>query len=232
MNKNAAAHTEILALVTKATEQWTGIDWDTGPQQVVALLKRDRAIDADNLDGCYWPDDGSATSQALNRRWSALLASDDSTEDRLVEARELAAAELAAVEADQASAAEQGRLAAEAVGAGEWDAAIEHAQKAASIERAYGDAPAWGGLEPAIKRLPEYAAAINAAEEYQDDQRSDDDILAYVDGAADLAAHPSLEPLINEAGSDAIGRTDANAAEWDSRYTFAWAREMREWCAL
>lgn len=242
-SKNTAAHATVTALVEAAAASWTGLDWTSGPQTLLAAIEAGKAIDADNLtEGYYWPANGTQESQALARDWRDLLASldDVSMASRPVEypaalraeAQRLADVEAAHVAERASDAAELGRVAAAHVASGRWTDALEAAEQAATIERTFGDAPAWGNLADAIRALPEYVATLVAADMYQRDQRSDDAIASYVDLMAetfsgDLASHPGLEDLLM---LPPPGRS-ANPAEWDRRYVTAWSREMREWCA-
>lgn len=231
MFTTAANH--IASLVATAAGQFTGIDWESGPQQLLTMIRqgtaagRDPAELAAYLAGTYWPVDGSHASQSLRIRWDRLVAAAADGTATEADAQALVGAEAAAVKASADSAAEQGRLAVEAVRAGDWGAAIEAATTADSLEYQYGDAPAWGGLTGAIRALPEYQAVRAAAAEYQADMRDDTVICAEVDAVAEgRQICESLERAVN-AGPRAV----ADDAAWHARYVAAWVREMREWVA-
>lgn len=243
-NKLSAAHATISAAVEDAAVSWAGLDWDSAPQTLLAAVDAGRAVDVDDLGGCYWPDDGSDVSQQLRRDWAALVSEVSEVKattrgrveypaDVLSEARRIAAAEAAAVKERASAAAELGRIAAGHVGAGQWDDAIDAANRTAAVEREFGDAPAWGKLADAIQRLPEFLAWQTASSDYQVDDRTDEEISDYADdlAAGKLPVCESLEALINSVGSGDLGRTDDNADEWDARYVATYAAELREWAA-
>jgi len=228
-----AAANHIASLVATAASQFTGIDWASGPQQLLTMIRRGRGAACDpaelesELAGVYWGADGSHESQSLRLRWGRLISAAARGAATEVDAQELVDAEAAAVKAAADSAAEQGQLAVEAVRVGDWGAAIAAAATAARLEREYGDAPAWGGLESEIRALPEYQAVQAAVAEYQADVRDEAVIRAEVDAVAEgRQVCESLECAVN-----ADPRVVADDAAWHARYVAAWVCEMREWAA-
>lgn len=221
--KYPTAAAQILAAAGKAAASFTGIDWESGPQQLVAALEAGRRVDEDDLAGAFWAADGSHESQRLSAQWCSLLADLPTGDhaDLLERAQEMVDAEAAAVKDRAAAAAELGRKAAELVGAGRWPEAIAAAEQAAGIEREFGDAPAWGKLARAIKALPEYVAALTADDNYQHDDRSDEEIAA----DAERLANDSCAANINAGAGE-------NSDEWIDRYAAAYRAEIAEWCAL
>lgn len=230
------AAAEISALVEAAALKFTDIDWESGPRQLVAALEtahecaisgrvQCQRASADNLAGVFWSADNSVETQALNKRWDQLLDSLDhaSAEDSLIDARALAAAEADAVREAAADAATHGRWSVDAVRRGSYHTAITHARTAAARERQYGDAPAWGGLEVAIHRLPEYLAEENARGNYAVDCRADSDVFASV--GADSQA--SCTATIN-----ALAVKPVDKAAWSARYIATYTREMAVWCGV
>lgn len=228
-----AAANHIASLVATATGQFTGIAWDSGPQQLLATIRQGAAINRDpaelasDLAGAYWPADNSPASQSLRARWDHLIDAAARGTATEVDAQALVDAEAAVVKAAADSAAEQGRLTVEAVRVGDWGAAIEAAAAADSLEYQYGDAPAWGGLADAIRALPEYQAVRAAVTEYQADTRDDAVIRAEVDAVAE--GRQVCESLARAA--NAGPRVVVDDAAWHARYVAAWVREMRAWVA-
>lgn len=239
-NTTNTAAASIAALVETATAAWDGLSWDSSPATLLHMIESGKPVDTDEdlTAGCYWPDNGSHTSQELARDWRDLLdaVNEVSTAQRpveypaevLAEAQRLADAEEAAVTERAEAAAELGESVTEHVAAGRWDDAIKAAEQAAQIEREFGDAPAWGRLADAIRALPEYLAAVDAAESYQDDDRGDEEI------AADNTEARAIEicgGTISALGEATLGITDATREVWCSRYVAAYQREIADWCA-
>lgn len=193
---------QLIALINDAKTAFTGIDWDTGPSSAAIAMAsawenaaaRDAAL-ADGEDGdweraeirkalsravepeggTFWREDGSYSSQCLDRDWRDLgreigALHDESGVEEIAAAREhaelVADAEAKAVEANAETASEYGDDAIAAAEAGDWDAAVAALEKACRCEREYGDDPSWG---PALKLARELA---DAAEETAGDDEA------------------------------------------------------------
>lgn len=231
--KYPAAAAQILAAADKAAAQFVGIDWESGPQQLLEMIRRGtaeggRAELESELAGVFWATDGSRESQSLRSRWGRLIAAAARGEATEEDAQELVDEESDAVTASAKSAAKLGRRAAELAGAGRWDDAIEAAEQAAAIERAYGDDPAWGGLADAIRALPEYQAEITARADYQEDDRTDEEIAA---GNTERAAVERCGEVIGAVGERMLGLDGATRDAWASRYVAVYQVEIAEWVA-
>lgn len=169
--------------VAQAITAFDGIDWDSGPSQVVsgleaALKIAQKADPEDGLDaeqsyrmrsalaraaepeaGCWWLADGSYEAQALRRRWDSLLESIPSLttaeeiEAALAEAQALAEAEGDHVTDAAETAREHGEVALAAAESGDWGEAEAEAAQAVLAEAQFGDAPAWRPVLDMIREL-------------------------------------------------------------------------------
>lgn len=185
---------QLIALISDAKTAFTGIDWDTGPSSAAIAMAsawenaaaRDAAL-ADGEDGgweraeirkalsravepeggTFWREDGSYSSQCLDRDWRDLgreveALHDESSVEDIETARQhaewIADAEARAVEGNAEAAGEYGDDAIAAAEAGDWEAAVAALEEACRCEREYGDDPSWG---PALKLAQELADAAD-----------------------------------------------------------------------
>lgn len=144
----------IAAAIDRASGQWTGLDWQSDLDGLADRLARGQAVNVEDGIAMWIPTDGSHLSQthraALRRLADDIEAGDDDVAER---ARGLADEEREYVELEAASAADAGALAIEAARAGDLDRAVDHLRTAARLERAFGDAPAWGTPLAIAERL-------------------------------------------------------------------------------
>lgn len=138
----------LAAKVATATRGWTGMDWDDdeGISAVASRLARGKSVDVDGGISSWIPNDGEHQMHRKALRRLARDIEDGTGEDVTARAQALADEERAYVEERASEAADEGRLAVEAARAGDWDAAADRLRRAERIERAFGDAPSWGGL--------------------------------------------------------------------------------------
>ncbi len=215
--------------INKATEDFTGRDWTTGPDALLSLLEKGKlSTEFDGGHG-WWTANGSFEGQDLNRRWRRLLSdvgeADEVTPDLIERAEEFVAAEDAHVEKFASDAADEGRAAIELLKAGDYGGALDHVKKAASYEREFGDDPAWGPAVKALKELVELAQSVDEA-----------DALAPGQAWAEYVGDQSVsEWLANDGPEDADGIETYLAQSWPKDTTEATrpviARRMADYIA-
>jgi hypothetical protein len=154
--------------VERARESFHGRTWDTGPSTLFGLVDDhplpeidDDRIDAIKQLGRWWGTDASTT--ALDARWDRVLVALPKAIDRLAslfaEVEALANVEDAAIDESADRAGEHGERAVMFAESSDWPAVLVELEAACSLERDYGDAPAWG---PVLELARDMAQAAEA----------------------------------------------------------------------
>lgn len=232
---NAAIEAATTAIQT-ASAQWTGLEWTSGPQELLAALKRERLVD--EVDGaCWWPADGSNDSALLTERWHRLLSdvgdADEVTPALVERAEAMVEAEAAYVAGRAELAADEGRCALELLAAGDYETALDHVNKAAQIEHEFGDDPSWGPAVKAVKALVAvWAESIEAADDALDalDAEEDEARLEGDLAEAEAAQASELERLLWDGSDDdeEVARTLTPGQAWDQ---YVGDQSVAEWVA-
>ncbi len=195
-------------LIDKAGRTFTGASWDTGPDMVVSALERGDTKRASEPDsGLDVPNDGSMEWGGLRQRWIDLLRdcehSDGSNVSDLLAEAEAIRDENHDYVVECADECEgYGAEAIKALDLGMIDEAIAMLESAVTVERAFGDAPAW---HPALDAARAYAATL-AEEDVDEDEDADED-------ADDLVSLTPNEAWNTYVGSQPVSEFVANGGD-------------------
>lgn len=175
---------DIIARIERATAQWDGLSWDSdldasadvlesGDDARIGTLMRSLDDGAEGIRSWYGAgrpaDEDVQRHRAAVERLAREIAEGGDVATLAAAARELADAEARDVEERAEAAADCGERAIAALLARDYAEAAGLLREAATIERQYGDAPAWGGLAEAVDEIArvELAAADAEAEAAQ-----------------------------------------------------------------
>lgn len=167
MNEVKAA---FVAAVANAKEQWTGLDWTDGDNDIVSVrdalhkvvpvtsedddrdtssyeqVRRARKMLAgvgDSAIGSHVPDDGQGGHREGLRLLRDWIAQREYTEETMTLAEKLADESIAYVESRARAAAAFGDAAVADVADDRWDDALSQIRQACRAEREFGDSPCW-----------------------------------------------------------------------------------------
>jgi len=139
---------EMKELVEKASKEWTGLDWDSGPQEAMAMALRGQRPTRENIDSpCWLPPE-------MQNLWRHVLTDTSSPLEEMIEdIEDVVEREKRYVARKAEFARENGEFALEYIEEGDYYHAERCLREAQNYENIFGDCPVWGAVLRRFKEL-------------------------------------------------------------------------------